>query len=83
MNLFAAIRREYIYITTIARTLWKLRTIKPGATTARTIVDVVEEFGRKTPSCASDAFITNEVMSYGRTGGAAPSNMPIGRCRWA
>jgi fatty-acyl-CoA synthase len=43
----AAIRREYIYLTTIARTLWLLTRIKPDAT--RSIVDIVESQAQKRP----------------------------------
>jgi len=42
-----AIRREYIYLTTIARTLWLLSRIKPDAT--RSIVDIVESQAQKRP----------------------------------
>ena len=62
MSLFAAIRREYIYLTTVARTLWRLRALKPDAT--RTIVDIVEGWARKTPS-APAIFYHDSVMSYG------------------
>ena len=48
MNLIAAIRREYIYITAVARTVWMLRLVKPNA--RRTIVDIVEDSARKTPA---------------------------------
>ena len=61
MNLLAAIRRETIHSTTILRTLWLLRTIKPDA--ARTIVDVVEGHARRTPH-APALYYLNEVMSY-------------------
>jgi len=42
-----AIRREYIYLTSIARTLWLLRLVKPHAT--RSIVDIVESQARERP----------------------------------
>ena len=42
-----AIRREYIYLATIARTLWLLSRIKPDAT--RSIVDIVESQAQKRP----------------------------------
>jgi fatty-acyl-CoA synthase len=42
-----AIRREYIYLTTIARTLWLLSRIKPDAT--RSIVDIVESQAQQRP----------------------------------
>ena len=47
MSLAAAIRREFIYLTTIARTLALLSRIKPDAT--RSIVDIVEGHARKRP----------------------------------
>jgi fatty-acyl-CoA synthase len=42
-----AIRREYIYLTSIARTLWLLRLVKPHAT--RSIVDIVEGQAKRRP----------------------------------
>ncbi|HWY60454.1 MAG TPA: long-chain-acyl-CoA synthetase [Rhizomicrobium sp.] len=62
MTLFAAIRREYIYLSTIARTLWMLRLIKPDAT--HSIVDIVEDWARKTPQ-APAIYYLDSVMSYG------------------
>ena len=62
MSLLAAIRREYIYLTAIARTLWRLRALKPDV--ARTIVDIVEDWARKTPN-APAIFYHDSVMSYG------------------
>jgi fatty-acyl-CoA synthase len=47
LGLIGAIRREYIYITSIARTLWLLRLVKPNAT--RSIVDIVEDQARRRP----------------------------------
>jgi len=44
----AAIRREFVYLTNIARTLWLLRLVKPHAT--RSIVDIVESQARKRPN---------------------------------
>ncbi len=62
MTLIAAIRREYIYITSIARTVWMLRLLKPDAT--RTVVDIVEEWAKKTPQ-APAIFYQDSVMRYG------------------
>jgi fatty-acyl-CoA synthase len=62
MNLIAAIRRETIYITSIARTVWMLRALRPNAT--RTIVDIVEEWAKKTPQ-APAIFYQDSVLSYG------------------
>src|ERR1700753_1718628 len=61
MSLFATIRREYIYSTTILRTLWLLRLLKPDS--PRTIVDVVEGFARRTPH-APAIYYLSAVMSY-------------------
>ncbi len=47
MGILTAIRREYIYLTTIARTLWLLNRVKPDAT--RSIVDIVESQAKKRP----------------------------------
>ena len=61
MNLIAAIRREYIYLSTILRTLSLLGRLKPDATC--TIVDVVEEWARKTPNAPAILYL-DSVMSY-------------------
>jgi fatty-acyl-CoA synthase len=47
LGLLGAVRREYIYLTSIARTLWLLRLVKPHAT--RSIVDIVEGQARRRP----------------------------------
>src|SRR5215471_16158631 len=47
LSLSGAIKREYIYLTSIARTLWLLRLVKPHAT--RSIVDIVEGQVRQRP----------------------------------
>jgi fatty-acyl-CoA synthase len=47
MSLAAAIRREYVYLSHIVRTLWLLRRVKPHST--RTIVDIVEAQARRHP----------------------------------
>jgi fatty-acyl-CoA synthase len=47
LGLTSAIRREAIYLGSIARTLWLLRLVKPGST--RSIVDIVEGQARKRP----------------------------------
>jgi len=61
MSLIAAIRRETIYIGSIARTLWLLRRVKPGAT--RLICDIVAEHARKTPD-APAILCGDETLSY-------------------
>jgi fatty-acyl-CoA synthase len=62
MNLFAAIKREYVYLSTIARTLGMLQAIKPDAT--RSIVDIVEDWARKTPQ-APAIYYHDDVINYG------------------
>ena len=47
MGLLHAIGREYTYITSIGRSLYRLRHTKPDS--PRTISDIVEEFGRDRP----------------------------------
>jgi len=47
VGLINAIRRESIYLSSIVRTLWLLRRVKPNAT--RSIVDIVEGQARRRP----------------------------------
>ena len=61
MGLKAAIRREFIYITSIARTLWLLRLVKPHS--RRTIVDIVEAQARASPDNAA-IYCADQVMTY-------------------
>ena len=62
MSIWAAVRREYIYLSTILRTVLMLRRLKPEA--RRTIVDVVEEWAKKTPN-APALYYLDTVMRYG------------------
>ncbi len=62
MSLTAAIRREYIYLSCILRTLWLLRLVTPHS--RRTIVDIVENFARLQPG-APAVYCGQEVLSYG------------------
>ncbi len=62
MSLTAAIRREYIYVTSILRTVLMLRRLKPDA--RRTIVDIVEDWARRTPD-APALYYLEQVMTYG------------------
>ncbi|MEY4708835.1 MAG: hypothetical protein RJB58_2558 [Pseudomonadota bacterium] len=57
-----ALKREYIYISTIVRTLWLLRLVKPHAT--RSIVDIVEGLARNRPGNAA-IYCPDQVMTYG------------------
>ncbi len=61
MGLFENVRREYIYISCIARTLLRIRWLKPGAT--RTIVDIVEEQGARTPGAVAILY-QDRALSY-------------------
>ena len=61
MGLKAAIRREFVYISSIARTLWLLRLVKPHS--RRTIVDIVEAQARKRPDNAA-IYCADQVMTY-------------------
>jgi fatty-acyl-CoA synthase len=59
--LAAAIRREYIYLTSIARTVWLLRRVKPDAT--RSIVDIVEAQARARPRHIAIYYL-DQAVSY-------------------
>jgi len=61
LGLTRAIKREYIYLASIARTLWLLRLVKPNAT--RSIVDIVEQQARKRPGNTA-IFHLDQAMSY-------------------
>ena len=56
-----SLRREYIYIGCIARTLWRMRHVGPDST--RTIVDIVEEIAAKRPASAA-VFYQDRIVSY-------------------
>ncbi|HEX4118685.1 MAG TPA: long-chain-acyl-CoA synthetase [Rhizomicrobium sp.] len=61
MSLISAIRREYVYLASIARTLWLLRLVKPNAT--RSIVDIVEAQAKKRPRNIA-ILCLDQVMTY-------------------
>ncbi|MEO8301345.1 MAG: long-chain-acyl-CoA synthetase [Rhizomicrobium sp.] len=61
MNLTRAIKREYTYLASIARTLWLLRLVKPNST--RSIVDIVEDQVRKRPGNIAIYYL-DQRMSY-------------------
>ncbi len=48
MDLLSAVSRESTYITSLARTFWRLRAVKPQSPI--TIVDIVEGWARRTPA---------------------------------
>ncbi|HEX3810278.1 MAG TPA: long-chain-acyl-CoA synthetase [Rhizomicrobium sp.] len=61
MALPQALRREGIYITSILRTLHRLRHVAPDST--ETITDIVEGFARRTPH-APAVLHEDEIVSY-------------------
>jgi fatty-acyl-CoA synthase len=62
MGLFAAVRREYLYIRHAGKTLWMMRLVKPDST--RTIVDVVERRVAARPHDPALIYL-DQVLSYG------------------
>ncbi|MDB5740095.1 MAG: long-chain-acyl-CoA synthetase [Alphaproteobacteria bacterium] len=61
MRFTDAIRREYIFASSIARTLWLLRPVKPQAT--RSIVDIVEGQARCRPKNIA-IYCLDQAMTY-------------------
>jgi fatty-acyl-CoA synthase len=61
LGLTGAVKREAIYLTSIARTLWLLRLVKPGAT--RSIVDIVEAQAKKRPDAVAIYYL-DQAISY-------------------
>jgi fatty-acyl-CoA synthase len=61
LGLTSALKREAIYISSIARTLWLLRQVKPNAT--RSIVDIVEEQARRRPRNIAIYYL-DQSLSY-------------------
>jgi fatty-acyl-CoA synthase len=57
----SAIKREYVYVSSIARTLWLLRPVKPHAT--RSIVDIVEGQARRRPDNVA-IYHLDQQMTY-------------------
>ena len=47
MAFIAAVRRESVFVASLARAFWRLRGVKPDSRT--TIVDIVEAWARRTP----------------------------------
>ena len=56
-----SLKREYIYIRALARTLVRMRAVRPDST--RTIVDIVEQFAAKKPANAA-IFYLDRVVTY-------------------
>jgi fatty-acyl-CoA synthase len=61
LGLISAVKREAIYLGSIARTLWLLRLVKPHST--RSIVDIVEGQARARPDHAAILY-QDQVMTY-------------------
>jgi fatty-acyl-CoA synthase len=68
LGLTSALKREAIYISSIARTLWLLRQVKPNAT--RSIVDIVEEQARRRPRNIAIYYL-DQSLSYAQLDGRA------------
>ncbi len=69
MGLLDGLARETTYITSLARTLYWMRHVKPDST--RTISDIVEDFARATPDAIAvlyqDRTITYRALEEGAT----------------
>jgi fatty-acyl-CoA synthase len=61
MSLFAAIRREYLYIKHAGKTLWMLRLVKPDS--PRTIVDIVERQVARRPRNPAIYYL-DQMLTY-------------------
>jgi fatty-acyl-CoA synthase len=61
MAMFDAFSREAIYITSLGRTLYRMRHVKPDS--PLTITDIVEGFGRDTPDAIA-IFYEDRTVSY-------------------
>ncbi len=61
MSLISATKREYVYLTSIARTLWLLRRVKPHA--SRSIVDIVEAQVARRPGNIAIRYL-DQAMTY-------------------
>ena len=61
MRMLESLKREYIYISCVGRTLWRLRPVGPDS--SRTIVDIVEEFAAKKPANVA-VFYQDRTVSY-------------------
>jgi fatty-acyl-CoA synthase len=59
--LFESLKREYIYIRCLGRTLVRMRAVGPDST--RTIVDIVEEFAARRPANVA-IFYQDRTVSY-------------------
>ena len=79
MSLIAAIRREYIYLTSIARTLWMLRPVKPDMPPAAS--SILSKARRAKRPQAPAIYYLDRRDELWRSWMRAPIAMPIGRWR--
>ncbi len=68
MALLEGFRREYIYISSVGRTLFRLRNIKPDS--PFTVVDLVEACAKNTPA-APVIYFEDKIISYRQLNEAA------------
>jgi len=65
MDVLSAVSRESTYITSLARTFWRLRGVRPQSPV--TIVDIVEGWARRTPAnpavLCGDATVTYHALN--------------------
>jgi fatty-acyl-CoA synthase len=61
MTFLHALQREYTYISSVVRTLYRMRQVRPDS--PRILVDIVEEFARTTPDAPAILF-EDRVVSY-------------------
>ena len=59
--MFEAVQREATYITSLSRTLYRMRHVKPDS--AVTITDIVEKFGRETPDAIA-IYYEDRAITY-------------------
>ena len=61
MGLLESFKREYIYISCIARTLWRMRHVKPDS--PRILSDIVEQHAARTPAGIA-IFYQDSIVTY-------------------
>ena len=76
MGLFEGFRREEIYISSVGRSLFRMRHVKPDSPI--TVVDIVEDFAAKTSPTAPPFFIRTA-----RSPIAISTKPPTAIARWA
>ena len=68
MGLLDGLSREAIYISSIARTLWKLRDVKPDS--PHTISDIVEHYAAARPANLAVLY-QDRTLTYAQLGAEA------------